>query len=307
MAKERLKGRISFTIEKEKQVSKELASLATFVGLADMKRYLERLYASLQIDKERTNAKLPALTKARHMMFIGNPGTGKTSVARELATIFYKIGYIKENKLIEVSRSDLVGEYVGHTAQRMKQCVTQALGGILFIDEAYALSRGGEKDFGREAVDTLVKLMEDYKDELIVILAGYPVEMGQLLQTNAGLTSRIGEIIPFDDFTNKELYQIFMSRLDQASLVGENIESVFMRELAILHSKDNSIPNGRFIRSLFDHVVRAQSVRLLREENRTTRDLTRILPQDMRRAFADMEFKSRREQDYYRQRNRTHS
>src|SRR5699024_3395129 len=153
------------------------------------------------VNQKRKEFGLKANKQVLHMLFKGNPGTGKTTVARRLATLLHELDVLSKGHFIEAERADLVGEYIGQTAQKTKKLIQKARGGVLFIDEAYSLARGGDKDFGREAIDCLVKYMEDYHDELIVILAGYPDEMDYFLQLNPGLTSRFPFIINFSNYS----------------------------------------------------------------------------------------------------------
>ena len=173
-----------------------------------MKKLVRELQAFLEIQRRRTEARLVAQPVALHMVFKGNPGTGKTTVARVLGRIFHVMDVLPKGHLVECERADLVGQYIGHTAQRTREYIQKAMGGVLFIDEAYSLARGGEKDFGKEAIDTLVKAMEDHKDEFVVILAGYRAEMEFFLASNPGLRSRFPIHMEFPDYTCDELLQI---------------------------------------------------------------------------------------------------
>ena len=161
--------------------------LDPMVGLDNVKLLIYEIFALLQISRMRADAGLSAGSHVYHMIFKGNPGTGKTTIARIVAKLFNKMGVLSKGHLIEVERADLVGEYIGHTAQKTRDLVRKALGGVLFVDEAYSLARGGEKDFGKEAIDTLVKSMEDYRNQFVLILAGYPLEIEHFMMTNPGL------------------------------------------------------------------------------------------------------------------------
>src|SRR5699024_5379904 len=177
------------------------------------------IYAWIYVNKKRQEQGLKAGKQVLHMMFKGNPGTGKTTFARLIGKLFYKMNVLPKGHLIEAERADLVGEYIGQTAQKTRDLIKKAAGGILFIDEAYSLSRGGEKDFGREAVDTLVKAMEDHKHQFILILAGYPEEMQRFLRLNPGLPSRFPHRFHFDDFSPAELLEIFLRQADELGYV----------------------------------------------------------------------------------------
>jgi len=192
----------------EKRLAESFEELDLLIGLTSVKRLVKELHAFIVIQKQRALQGLAVEPMVLHMVFKGNPGTGKTTVARILGRILKATGVLQKGHLIECERADLVGEYIGHTAQKTRDQIRRALGGILFVDEGYALARGGEKDFGKEAIDTLVKAMEDHKDELVVILAGYRNEMQQFLESNPGLQSRFPIQIDFPDFTLDELMEI---------------------------------------------------------------------------------------------------
>ena len=180
-----------------KEIHKELNEL---IGLQSVKKMILEVQAFVDIQKRRTQEKLAAEPTVLHAVFKGNPGTGKTTVARIVAKLFKEVGVLQKGHLVEVERADLVGEYIGHTAQKTREQIKKALGGVLFIDEAYSLARGGEKDFGKEAIDVMVKAMEDNKDNLIIILAGYKDEMDWFLCSNPGLRSRFPLHIEFPDY-----------------------------------------------------------------------------------------------------------
>jgi len=188
-----------------KEIEEELSSL---VGMDEMKKMIKEIYAWIYVNKKREEHGLKAGKQALHMMFKGNPGTGKTTVARLIGKLFQKMNVLSKGHLIEAERADLVGEYIGHTAQKTRDLVKKALGGILFIDEAYSLGRGGEKDFGKEAIDTLVKHMEDKQHEFILILAGYSREMDFFLSLNPGLHSRFPLVVDFPDYSTDQLMEI---------------------------------------------------------------------------------------------------
>ncbi|MFA7467627.1 MAG: AAA family ATPase, partial [Desulfotomaculaceae bacterium] len=205
-------NRTDGSIEKISAIRQELESL---VGLGSVKKHINEIYAFMEIQKRRQKEKLHSEAQALHMVFKGNPGTGKTSVARILGRLFREAGILPKGHLQEVERADLVGEYIGHTAQKTREQIKKSLGGILFIDEAYSLARGGEKDFGKEAIDTIVKGMEDYKDNLVIILAGYKDEMDRFMETNPGLRSRFPIHINFPDYSTIELLSIADMMMEQ--------------------------------------------------------------------------------------------
>ena len=182
--------------------------LNSLVGLNNFKELVDEIKAYVRINKKRKEINLTTEPLVFHMIFSGNPGTGKTTVARILGRLFKSLNILESGHVVEVERADLVGEFVGQTAQKVKNKIEEAIGGILFIDEAYSLARGGEKDFGKEAIDTLVKAMEDHKNDLILILAGYKKEMEYFLMSNPGLRSRFPIHLTFNDYSIDELLEI---------------------------------------------------------------------------------------------------
>ncbi|WP_353947750.1 AAA family ATPase [Sporolactobacillus sp. Y61] len=241
--------------------------LGRLIGLDEVKRMVKELYAWLYVYKRREEMQLKVRKQSFHMLFKGNPGTGKTTVARLLSDLFREMEILPKGQLIEADRADLVGEYIGQTAQKTRVLVKKSLGNVLFIDEAYALARGGEKDFGREAIDTLVKQMEDHKDDFILILAGYSNEMDQFLGMNPGLLSRFPVILSFPDFSGKELLTISRQMISEREYRMTNeAEKRLSRHLykAAIHH-DSEFSNGRYVRNLIEKMIRQQAVRLVRE------------------------------------------
>ena len=229
-----------------------LKDLNELIGLEKIKEQINDLIYLLEFNKK---ANLDISKFNLHMMFVGNPGTGKTTVARIISSILYKIGYTKQDKLVEVSAKDLIANYVGQTAGKTFNVVKSALGGVLFIDEAYAISGGENGTFGDECIATLVKAMEDYRDRLIIIFAGYVEEMKNFVNTNAGFASRIGYQINFDDYSTQELKQIFDDLLRQNNLkitpkASEMVENVIDRSRQV-----ENFGNGRYINKLYQNIV----------------------------------------------------
>ena len=260
------------------QIDKRFES---FVGLNELKYMVKQIYATMIVNQKREEMGLKASGQVLHMLFKGNPGTGKTTVARELAKLFHEMNLLTKGHFIEAERADLVGEYIGQTAQKTRALVQKALGGILFIDEAYSLGRGGEKDFGKEAIDTLVKHMEDHQNDFVLILAGYPHEMERFLELNPGLHSRFPFILEFDDYGLDQLMEIAKQKF--AKLEYElTKEAEWKLRLEIdkeRHSRNFS--NGRYIRNLVEKTIRAHAMRLLTREMYSAKDLMEIRESDL--------------------------
>ncbi|WP_041423882.1 stage V sporulation protein K [Thermosediminibacter oceani] len=269
------------TEEKIEDIMKELDSL---VGLTKVKQLVKEIQAFVEIQKRRQKEQLVSEPLVLHMIFKGNPGTGKTTVARLFGKIFKQMDVLQKGHLVEVERADLVGEYIGHTAQKTREQIRRALGGILFIDEAYSLARGGEKDFGKEAIDTLVKAMEDHKDNLIVILAGYKDEMDWFLRTNPGLRSRFPIQIEFSDYTIEELMEIakIMVEKRQYKLTPEAYAKL---ERVLKGSKNSAyydkMGNARLVRNLIEKAIRRQALRLVNQKHISREDLIYIKEEDI--------------------------
>ncbi|MFD1954792.1 AAA family ATPase [Paenibacillus thailandensis] len=266
------------------EIQKELDPM---IGMENVKALVYEIYALLYISRMRSEAGLHGGSQVYHMIFRGNPGTGKTTIARIIAKLFQKMGVLSKGHLIEVERADLVGEYIGHTAQKTRDLVRKALGGVLFVDEAYSLARGGEKDFGKEAIDTLVKAMEDHRNQFILILAGYPLEIEQFLLTNPGLPSRFPIQIDFPDYSIDQLIQIaeLMAKDRDYVLMPQ---SVFKLRQHLMTEKMNdmfSFSNARYVRNVIEKSIRHQAVRLLNQYASGVppkQELMTIRPEDMK-------------------------
>ena len=275
---------IDYSGEEHLPLRRCMEELDRLVGLSGIKTFIHEIYAWLTVNKRRLAAGLMTENQVLHMVFEGNPGTGKTTVARIMGRLLKEMNVLSEGHLVEVERADLVGEYIGHTAQKTRDHVKQALGGILFIDEAYSLSRGGEKDFGREAIDTLVKSMEDHKNEFVLILAGYPEEMKRFLRSNPGLPSRFPIHLRFPDFTIDELLQIAQGMLRERQYrFSEAALNKLRRHLheAARFPGDN-FGNGRYIRNIVEKAIRHQAVRLLNSRHVSREDLMTLHSDDLR-------------------------
>jgi SpoVK/Ycf46/Vps4 family AAA+-type ATPase len=205
---------------------------------------------------------MPVIETSHHLVFTGNPGTGKTTVARLLSQVYRTIGVVTRGQLVETDRSKLVAGYVGQTALKTAETLNSALGGMLLIDEAYALARGGDHDFGLEAIDTLVKFMEDHRDDVAITAAGYPLEMQEFIDSNPGLKSRFTRTILFPDYTDDELTMIFQGLCDKNrySLTDDALAKV--RHMIGVEPRTRGFGNARFVRNLFETAVSHQAQRL---------------------------------------------
>jgi TPR repeat protein len=246
------------------ETDQELTSL---IGLSKVKEQVRRFEALLKIQQQRLAAGLPVGQQTFHFVFEGNPGTGKTTVARILGKILRRYGILKSGHLVEADRSQLVGQWLGHTAPKTNAKIDEALDGVLFIDEAYSLARasGGERDqFGQEAIDTLLKRMEDDRDRLVVIVAGYPEPMKQFIRSNPGLESRFTQLLHFDDYQPSELCSIFASFAAKGhyNLDGEAQARLHRLFTEAFDRRDERFGNGRFARNIFQEAVTRQALRL---------------------------------------------
>lgn len=276
---EKVKDSSDPPLESLGEIMKELHLL---VGLNEVKSMVNEILAYVEVQEKRKLQGLNASPLVLHMVFKGNPGTGKTTVARLLGRIFRARGLLEKGHLLEVERADLVGEYIGHTALKVRQQVKEAMGGILFIDEAYSLARGGEKDFGKEAIDALVKAMEDYKDQFILILAGYEEEMDHFLRMNPGLKSRFPIHINFEDYTIEELVDIaeLMVR-ERQYIISKSAKAKLYSILALKRKKEGRYSgNARLVRNIIEKSFRRQAVRLQGKKYCTRDDLITLNRED---------------------------
>ena len=268
---------------------KELDDL---IGLGQVKEEVRTLanFVKLQKQREAQGLKIPKISY--HLVFTGSPGTGKTTVARIVGRIYKDLGVLKKGHTVETDRSGLVAKYMGQTALKTDTIIQKAMNGVLFIDEAYALvpEDGSGQDYGQEAISTLLKRMEDYRDSLVVIIAGYPDEMQRFIDSNPGLQSRFNRYISFPDYTSGELYDIFCMymRKNQYKLTDE--ASDYLKEAldyAVAH-KDRNFGNARYVRNLFEKAIQCQANRLSKTKNVGDDELVELTATDIKSAFQEM-------------------
>ncbi len=244
-----------------KEVLEELDR--TLIGLAPVKKRIRETAALLLVDRARKRLGLAHQTPTLHMSFTGNPGTGKTTVAMKMADLLHRLGYIRKGHLVTVTRDDLVGQYIGHTAPKTKEILKKAMGGVLFIDEAYYLYRPeNERDYGQEAIEILLQVMENQRDDLVVILAGYGERMERFFASNPGFRSRIAHHIEFPDYTDEELLEIARMMLDEQSYVFDTAAGEAMAGYIALRRSQPHFANARSIRNALDRARLRQANRL---------------------------------------------
>ena len=271
------------TAEEERHSLDEyLERLNRLVGLEKVKKDVNSLINLVQIRKIRQERGIKQPAMSLHLVFSGNPGTGKTTVARLLSQIYHEIGLLSRGHLVETDRSGLVGGYVGQTAIKTQEVIQSAMGGILFIDEAYSLASKSENDYGREAIDTILKAMEDNRDDLIVIVAGYPELMDEFLHSNPGLESRFNKFICFDDYTGEELYEIFLLMCDDSNLKLDGPADDYIRQYCdkMYETRSKNFANGRAVRNIFEEVITAQANRLAQKDDITDEELNTLTYED---------------------------
>ncbi|HTI25389.1 MAG TPA: AAA family ATPase [Kutzneria sp.] len=264
-----------------KSAAELLAELNAMVGLDSVKRQVNNLVSELQVDERRRAAGLPIPQRSRHLVFTGNPGTAKTTMARVIAELYRELGVLTGGQLVECMRADLVGEYVGETSGKTRKLIEQAYGGVLFIDEAYNLVQGGDEDYGAESVAELLAQMENHRDDLIVIVAGYPREMSTFLDSNPGLRSRFQTRIEFPDYDNDELARIFqlMAKSQGYELAPDLIGALPVRMSRI--SRGKGFANGRSARQLLEATISRQSARLAADPSSDVASLNRLFAADI--------------------------
>ena len=261
-----------------------MAELDSYIGLGAVKEEVHNLINMVQVYKLRREHDLPTTDMSLHMVFTGNPGTGKTMMARMMARIYRSLGILSKGQLVEVDRSGLVAGYVGQTALKTQKVIEKAMGGVLFVDEAYALNGKSENDFGQEAIDTLLKAMEDHRDDLVVIVAGYTDLMDKFIHSNPGLESRFNRFLLFEDYSLDELMAIFKMRCGKGYTLSPEAEPLVRDYIAEESADGDGFGNARGVRNIFEHILVAQNNRLAKMENVTREDLMTLLPEDVMHA-----------------------
>tara|TARA_R110000764_G_scaffold240105_1_gene343080 strand:- start:134112 stop:135044 length:933 start_codon:yes stop_codon:yes gene_type:complete len=265
------------------EVLEELDS--ELVGLAPVKKRIRETAALLLVNKARNELGISTTSPTLHMSFTGNPGTGKTTVALKMASLLHKLGYVKRGHLVSVTRDDLVGQYIGHTAPKTKEIIKKAMGGVLFIDEAYYLYRPeNERDYGQESIEILLQIMENERDNLVVVLAGYADKMDKFFQSNPGFRSRIAHHIDFPDYNDSELFTISEKMLDEKNYQFDKEAAKAIKEYIVIRRKQPHFANARSIRNALDRAVLRQANRLFNCENNknlSAEDLSTIVSDDI--------------------------
>ena len=261
-----------------------MAELDSYIGLGAVKEEVHNLINMVQVYKLRREHDLPTTDMSLHMVFTGNPGTGKTMMARMMARIYRSLGILSKGQLVEVDRSGLVAGYVGQTALKTQKVIEKAMGGVLFVDEAYALNGKSENDFGQEAIDTILKAMEDHRDDLVVIVAGYTDLMDRFIHSNPGLESRFNRFLLFEDYSLDELMAIFKMRCGKGYTLSPEAEPLVRDYIAEESADGDGFGNARGVRNIFEHILVAQNNRLAKMESVTREDLMTLLPEDVMHA-----------------------
>lgn len=285
-----------YTAPEDDDPTPPLEKLQAMIGLQEVKNTIAGIIAQETFNIKRARLHLPKISSNMHMCFMGNPGTAKTTVARLLAKIFYEKGIIKSNTFVECGRTDLVDKYIGHTAKNVREKFEEATGGILFIDEAYALATSEEnpRDFGKEAIDTLVQEMENRRDNVIVIFAGYEKEMQFFMDRNPGLGSRISYKLNFEDYSSKELLEIFHQMAETQKFIYDDAVSEEILHIVEQAKEQKNFGNGRFMRTLLEKACRNMAMRLTEDQN-DVQSLSKLEVSDFQGLYVSPEAKAKAE------------
>ena len=268
--------------ESMQDLEKELSG---YIGLAEVKKEVENLINMAMVYQMRREHGLPNTDVSLHMVFSGNPGTGKTMIARFMARVYHSLGILSKGQLVEVDRSGLVAGYIGQTAIKTAKVLESAMGGVLFIDEAYTLTSKSENDFGFEAVDTILKAMEDNRDDLVVIVAGYTELMEEFVDSNPGLRSRFNKYLDFADYTAEEMRGIFALQCKKSQYtLDDDAEALLTEYFAAVSEAAGEFGNARGVRNTFEKVLTAQANRIAHEKDITRETLMRITKADVAEA-----------------------
>lgn len=269
------------------KLNKYMSELNSLIGLMEVKKELHSLINFVKLQQIRMQHELKVPIISLHMVYTGNPGTGKTIVARLISKILFELGYLSKGHIIETNRAGLVAQYLGQTAIKTEETVKQAIGGVLFIDEAYTLASGDE--YGQEAIDTLLKLMEDYRNNLVVIVAGYPKRMKEFIKSNPGLGSRFNKYILFPDYNLQELMDIFdyicLNNSYKIDKQGKDFLNTYIKER--LKNKDEYFGNARTIRNIFEKSITFQANRIMNKKNYNENEISLLTKADIIRSIGE--------------------
>ena len=284
---DRVEGATDKTSSSGEEETDPYEELDELIGLEQVKAEVKALANFVKVQQQRKEQGLKVPKLSYHLVFTGSPGTGKTTVARIVARIYRDLGLLERGHLVETDRSGLIGQYVGQTAPLVNAMCDSALNGVLFIDEAYALTQSGGQDYGQEAVATLLKRMEDDRDRLVVIVAGYTDEMKKFIDTNPGLKSRFTRYINFPDYSADELYRIFRlyAKKNQYTMTKEAADYLQKRLDYVVRHKDRNFGNARYARNVFEKAIQCQANRLSAKTNATPDELTEITLADIKQAL----------------------